>query len=131
MKAVVVRGTKVLQAAHPDKIQELAPWMAKGINAGEQAEWAHTYGTGAHIEEMLPTGSLPIRNFRDGEFPNAAEISANTMMGSLCASETGRPSSRPSRRSPTARAGSAPCWPRGRCGPLGPSAAARGALPCR
>ncbi len=80
LKVVVVRGTKPLEAANPEKIQELAQWMAKGVNAGEQAAWAHTYGTGAHIEDMLPTGNLPIRNFRDGEFPNAAEISANTIL---------------------------------------------------
>ena len=54
--------------------------MSKGVQSGELAGWAHTYGTGAHLENAILTGNLPIRNFRDGEFPAAADISANTIL---------------------------------------------------
>lgn len=83
LKAVAVRGTQRLGAADPEKIHELAAWMSKGVQAGEQAGWVHTYGTGTHLEEAVPTGNLPIRNFRDGEFPAAADISANTIVETL------------------------------------------------
>jgi len=83
LKAIVARGTKALRAADPEKIKEIAQWMARGVEAGEQAAWAHQYGTGAHIEDMLPTGNLPIRNFRDGDFPKAADISANALLERL------------------------------------------------
>ena len=83
LKAIVARGTKAVRAADPEKIKEMAQWMARGVEAGEQAAWAHQYGTGAHIEDMLPTGNLPIRNFRDGEFPKAADISANALLERL------------------------------------------------
>ena len=80
LKAVVARGTKALETADPDKLHDLAVWMSKGVQAGELAAWAHTNGTGAHLENAVLTGNLPIRNFRDGEFAAAADISANTIL---------------------------------------------------
>ncbi len=80
LKAVVVRGTMGLDGANPDKIREMARTLARGVQAGELAAGMHQYGTGTHLEDMIPTGNLPIRNFRDGEFPAAADISANTIL---------------------------------------------------
>lgn len=80
LKAVAARGGKALDAANPDKIHDMAVWMSKGVRAGEQAAWVHTYGTGTHLENAVLTGNLPIRNFRDGESAAAADISANTIM---------------------------------------------------
>ncbi len=83
LKAVAVRGTLVVKAGNPDKIKELALWVSKGVREGTLSASMHKYGTGVHIEDMIPTGNLPIRNFRDGEFPNAAEISANTIVDTI------------------------------------------------
>ena len=80
LKAVAVRGTKRLGAANPEKIRELTSVMVQGIEAGEHNPNLHKYGTGAHLEDMVPTGNLPTRNFRDGDFAAAAEISANSIL---------------------------------------------------
>ncbi|HHX43108.1 MAG TPA: aldehyde ferredoxin oxidoreductase family protein [Chloroflexi bacterium] len=80
LKAIAVRGTLGLDGADPDKIREMARDLARGVQAGELAAGMHKYGTGAHLEDFIPVGNLPIRNFRDGEFPAAADISANTIL---------------------------------------------------
>ena len=80
MKARDDRATERLEPADPARIRELAVRMSKAVLAGEKAQSLHTHGTGVHLEESVPTGNLPIRNFRDGEFPAAADISANTIM---------------------------------------------------
>jgi aldehyde:ferredoxin oxidoreductase len=80
LKAIAVRGTMPLDGADPRKLKELAREMARGVREGRHAATLHQYGTGVHLEESVLTGNLPIRNFRDGEFPAAAEISANTIM---------------------------------------------------
>jgi aldehyde:ferredoxin oxidoreductase len=79
LKAVAVRGTLGLDGADPDVIREMARTFAQGLEPGGLS----TYGTGDHLEDMMPTGNLPIRNFRDGEFPAAADISANTIMDKI------------------------------------------------
>ena len=83
LKAVVARGTMAMDPADATTIHDLAVWMSKGVQAGEQAAWAHTYGTGTNLENSILTGNLPIRNFRDGEFAAAADISANTIMDKI------------------------------------------------
>ena len=80
LKAVAVRGTLGLDGVDADKIRQMARAFAQGVQAGEIAAGLHTYGSGIHLENMVPTGNLPIRNFRDGEFPAAADISANSIM---------------------------------------------------
>lgn len=77
LKAIAVRGTLPLEAADPAKVRELARWMGRGVASGQQAENLHKWGTGINLEEGVLTGNLPIRNFRDGEFAAAADISAN------------------------------------------------------
>ncbi|MCJ7550700.1 MAG: aldehyde ferredoxin oxidoreductase family protein [Anaerolineae bacterium] len=70
LKAVVARGTTGLKAADPDTIQAMARRAAQEVNDGTRASWAHTAGTGGtSLEGGILSGNMPIRNFRDGEFP--------------------------------------------------------------
>jgi len=70
LKAVVSRGTKGLEATDPDKILAMAKRAAKEVNDGTRASWAHVAGTGGtSLEGGILSGNMPIRNFRDGEFP--------------------------------------------------------------
>jgi aldehyde:ferredoxin oxidoreductase len=80
LKAVAARGTQRLDAFDADALRELARGMARAVNAGEKARDLHKYGTGVGIEGGVLTGNLPIRNFRDGEFPGAANLSADHFM---------------------------------------------------
>ncbi|MCD6593346.1 aldehyde ferredoxin oxidoreductase C-terminal domain-containing protein, partial [Candidatus Bathyarchaeota archaeon] len=43
----------------------------------------HEYGTGSLFEEYAASGNLPIRNFRDGEFQNAAVLSAKNVKATV------------------------------------------------
>ncbi len=70
LKAVVARGTQNLQAADPDTIQAMARRSAQEVQDGERAAWLHKSGTGGGaLEDGIISGNMPVRNFRDGEFP--------------------------------------------------------------
>ena len=76
LKAVAVRGTSRLDGADPDTIRAMARRAAREVREGERAQGLHQYGTGAGLAGSVEVGNLPVRNFRDGEFPGAARISA-------------------------------------------------------
>jgi aldehyde:ferredoxin oxidoreductase len=80
LKAVAVRGTSRLEAADMDAIRDMARRAAQEVRDGERAAGLHEFGTGAGLEGSVEVGNLPIRNFRDGEFPNAGEISAEVYL---------------------------------------------------
>ncbi len=80
LKAVAVRGTSRLEGADPETIRDMARRAAREVRDGERAPVLHEFGTGAGLEGMVEVGNLPIRNFRDGEFPNAGEISAEVFL---------------------------------------------------
>lgn len=80
LKAIAVRGTQRLEGADPERIRALARSMAQGVAAGEKAAGMHKWGTGASLADSHLTGNLPIRNFRDGEFPKAGDLGAEVFM---------------------------------------------------
>ncbi len=83
LKAIAVRGTQPVPTTNPAKIKELARWMSEGVRKGELAAWAHQYGTGQGLDEMVLTGNLPTRNFRDGNFVTAKQITAESILGAI------------------------------------------------
>ncbi len=80
LKAVAALGTKRLDAFDMDTIRGLAGEMARAISDGEKGGNMHRYGTGVGIDSGVVSGNLPIRNFRDGEFPGAGKLSADSYM---------------------------------------------------
>lgn len=80
LKAVVARGTASLEAADPEALRTLAQEMARGIREEDRAGTLSKYGTGVGLDGGVASGNLPIRNFRDGEFPGALKISAEVYM---------------------------------------------------
>jgi len=74
LKAVAVKGSTRVPVRKPKRLRKLARWMAQ--NVGNVAHALHTYGTGDSMDVMEETGNLPIRNFRDGDFPEVDQISA-------------------------------------------------------
>ena len=83
LKAIAVRASAALPVQDADKVKELGRWMADGVRKGEQAAWAHTYGTGQNLPGMVLTGNLPTRNFRDGDFAGADKISAESILATI------------------------------------------------
>jgi len=75
LKAIAVRGHGRTEVADRDKLIELSRLLVKRLEGLS----AHEYGTGAYLDAQVASGNLPIRNFRDGDFPNAAALSAETI----------------------------------------------------
>jgi len=77
LKAVAVKGKGRVPVSKPKRLARIAQWMAKNVSS--VANVLHTYGTGAEMDVMEETGNLPIRNFRDGKFPEVDQISAEAV----------------------------------------------------
>jgi len=77
LKAVVVKGSSRVPVRKPKRLRKLAKWMAQNVD--NVAHALHTYGTGDAMDAMEETGNLPIRNFRDGDFPEVDQISAQAV----------------------------------------------------
>ncbi len=68
LKAVAVRGTMNLDGVDAEKIREMARRKAQEIRDGDRG--LSRWGTGGGpLEGGVLQGNLPVRNFRDGEFP--------------------------------------------------------------
>lgn len=66
LKAIVAYGSQPLPIADAERIKELGQWMRKNLHlAGNFPIW----GTGAVQELFEQQGNLPVRNFREGEYP--------------------------------------------------------------
>lgn len=77
LKAVVARGTQQVPIAHPDKLRELARWMAD--NYSKDAQELQDDGTARVLMPLHTSGGLPTRNFLQGHFEGAEKISGPTM----------------------------------------------------
>ncbi|HUU89403.1 MAG TPA: aldehyde ferredoxin oxidoreductase N-terminal domain-containing protein, partial [Candidatus Glassbacteria bacterium] len=77
LKAVAIKGTGNVKVAQPQKLKTLAMWMVKNVD--RLSHTLHTYGTGAAMDIYETTGNLPVNNFREGVFPHADSISAQTI----------------------------------------------------
>ncbi len=77
LKAVAVKGSSSVPVSKPKRLGKLAKWMAQNVD--NVARVLHTYGTGAEMDVGENVGNLPIRNFRDGDFPEVDSISAEAV----------------------------------------------------
>ncbi len=78
LKAIAARGKMKTVVEDTKKLRELTSWYAKeGVKLSEGLS---TYGTGGDLRPGAESGNLPTRNFRDGEFEGAWDISAATML---------------------------------------------------
>lgn len=82
LKCVAVKGKTVPQAAEPEKYRDLARWMNTNyMNFGSAAGF-HALGTGAGMVSGNAIGNLPVRNWADGQFDDAAMIQADALRDS-------------------------------------------------
>ena len=81
LKAVAVKGTTNVPVRKPKRLRKLATWMAQNVDS--VARVLHTYGTGFEMDVGAEVGNLPIRNFRDGDFPEVDNISAEAVKNTI------------------------------------------------
>jgi aldehyde:ferredoxin oxidoreductase len=75
LKAVAVRGTTRVASADPETIRALARRAAQEVRDKTRAAWASEAGTGgAALADGITSGNMPVRNFRDGEFPEISGL---------------------------------------------------------
>jgi aldehyde:ferredoxin oxidoreductase len=79
LKCIAVKGKTAPQAAEPEKFRELARWMNNNYMNFASAKGFHDLGTGAGMVSGNAIGNLPVRNWADGQFDDAAMIQADTL----------------------------------------------------
>jgi len=79
LKAVAVRGSGRIKVSDKRILTELSRHLIEKVKDMR----LHEYGTGSLFEEYAASGNLPIRNFRDGEFQNAAVLSAKNVKATV------------------------------------------------
>lgn len=77
LRAVVVKGGRGPEAADPEKIRELARFMADNI--GRIAPGLHTYGTTANMPAFNLAGNIPTHNWQDGPVPGTDRTTPQAM----------------------------------------------------
>jgi len=85
LKAVAVRGSGRIEVSDKRILTELSRHLIQKV----KDMGLHEYGTGSLFEEYAASGNLPIRNFRDGEFQNAAVLSAKNVKATVRVSMEG------------------------------------------
>jgi aldehyde:ferredoxin oxidoreductase len=76
LKAIAVRGSRLPEAADPEKLRELNRWMLKNYKE-KSRHWR--YGTGSDMRGYEANGTLPVRNFQGGRFPGVEKINAQSL----------------------------------------------------
>lgn len=80
LKAIAARGSGMPPVGNMDVLAEMRQWLM-----ANQERWldSHLYGTGAAMENYIKIGNTPVNNFRDGEFPDIAKISARALKDTI------------------------------------------------
>ena len=89
LKAIAVRGTGKIPIADPDKLGELRKRLAESVEKVGILKGWHEAGTGFDMDAGVMMGDVPIRNWRDGDFPTIKNITAITLRDTIGAGMDG------------------------------------------
>ena len=85
LRAIAVRGHEKLEPKDKEGLQAVLKWMREHYK--RDADMLHKYGTSRNVVGMSADGILPTRNFREGQFEYAKEISGQTMAETILTDE--------------------------------------------
>jgi len=77
LRAIVVRGHDRVEPKDKEGLQACVKWFKEHYDRANDA--LHKYGTSRNVMGMSADSILPTRNFREGQFEFAKEISGQTM----------------------------------------------------
>ena len=77
LRAIAVRGHQALPLAHPEKVREVAKWLADNYKVLSAGLTAH--GTPEGVPALNEASILPTRNFQEGQFEGYRDIAGATM----------------------------------------------------
>ncbi len=80
LKAIAVRGSRLPEVRDAGGVRKLARWMKENMG---QVKGFSEYGTGSPMPRFERLGNLPVRNFRDGGFPEVTKITPQAMQDTL------------------------------------------------
>ena len=76
LKAVAVKGDNMPLINDNDGVKKLNQWFRENMNLLKSFS---DFGTGGVMSRFEKLGNLPVRNFRDGGFPNVDKITPQTL----------------------------------------------------
>ncbi len=77
LRAIAVRGNQAVPLANPEKVREVAKWLADNYKLLSARMTAN--GTSGGIPNLQEAGILPTRNFQEGQFESYMDIAGATM----------------------------------------------------
>ncbi len=81
LKAIAVRGHSKPEAADPEGARRVLKWFQEKYDRGSDPR--HLWGTANGVQALDRDGILPTRNFREGSFEHAREVSGQTMANTI------------------------------------------------
>ena len=85
LRAIVVRGHDRVEPKDKEGLQACVKWFREHYN--RDTDMLHKYGTSRNVVAMSADSILPTRNFREGQFEYAKEISGQTMAETILEEE--------------------------------------------
>ena len=85
LRAIAVRGHDQIEPKDKEGLQACLKWFREHYD--RNADMLHKYGTSRNVVAMSADGILPTRNFREGQFEQAKEISGQTMAETILTDE--------------------------------------------
>jgi len=88
LRAIAVRGKVSLEVANPERIKEIVKWMRENFDSiklpiGRRLKSFHNTGTSGGLLSLSASSGLPTRNFQQGSFEKAEDISGETMRDTI------------------------------------------------
>lgn len=74
LKAIFVRGTGKLEAAHPDKLKNLREELKEVYDGNITIEALRAFGTASHMDVGIIAGDVPMKNWQQTEWDLFDEI---------------------------------------------------------
>jgi len=89
LKAIAVRGTGQINVRHGTRLREIRKRIAAEVDEIYILNGWKEAGTGFDMDAGVLIGDVPIRNWRDGEFPTIGNITAVTLRDTMGAGMDG------------------------------------------
>ena len=85
LRAIAVRGHGKLEPKNPEGLKAILQWFRE--NYKRDADGLHKFGTSRGVLVLNTDGMLPTRNFQEGQFEHATEISGQRMAETILEDE--------------------------------------------
>ena len=82
LRAIAVRGTEEVPMSDPERANEIVRWFVQDYYKPQPGDM-HDLGTSRIVKPLSDAGILPTRNFREGSFEGAEQISGERIRDTI------------------------------------------------